>query len=141
MKPRTKEKLYIYYRENKKCFYCKKDLLYKQISIDHFYPLSLGGTHDVFNIVSSCKKCNKIKENNLPENALDTLVNLFKKAVNDDFITGTNLDISNRELKELLLKVYRVKNISGEFIFESSNYRFYIKDNQVYKYYYVNTKM
>ncbi|MFW5891207.1 MAG: HNH endonuclease [bacterium] len=139
MKPRTKEKLYIYYREDKKCFYCNKKLLYKQMSVDHFYPLSSGGTHDIFNIVCSCKKCNELKENRIIENYKVIILELFLKAVEDDFIIGEKLDISNRELKFLLLESERVKNISGQFIFESRDYRFYIKDSKVYKYNYVSS--
>src|SRR6056297_938273 len=133
MKPKNKEKLYIYYREGKRCFYCNKKILYKQMSIDHFYPLSSGGTHDIFNIVCSCKKCNKLKKDKILENHKDIILQLFLKAVEDDFITGKDIDINNRELKILLLSTKRVKNISEEFIFESLDYRFYIKDNKVYK--------
>ena len=139
MKPRNKEKLYIFFREGKRCFYCSKALLYKQMSIDHFYPLSSGGTDDIFNIVCSCKKCNKLKEDKIIENYKEIILNLFLKAVEDDFITGENLDISNKELKSLLLESKRVKNISGEFIFESSSFRFYVKDSKVYKYNYVSS--
>ncbi|MDW7669607.1 MAG: HNH endonuclease [Bacillota bacterium] len=139
MKPRTREKLYIYYREGKKCFYCRKKLLYKQMSIDHFYPLSSGGTHDIFNIVCSCKKCNELKEDKIIENHKEIILELFLKAVEDNFIIGENLDISNKELKSLLLESKRVKNISGEFIFESWDCRFYMKDSKVYKYNYVSS--
>ena len=139
MKPKNKEKLYIYYREGKRCFYCNKKILYKQMSIDHFYPLSSGGTHDIFNIVCSCKKCNKLKKDKILENHKDIILQLFLKAVEDDFITGKDIDINNRELKILLLSTKRVKNISEEFIFESLDYRFYIKDNKVYKYCYVSS--
>ncbi len=139
MKPRTKDKLYIYYREGKKCFYCSKKILYKQMSIDHFYPLSSGGTHDIFNIVCSCKKCNELKEDKIVENYQKIIIELFLKAVEDDFVKGEGLDISNKELKYLLLDTVRVKNISEEFIFESMNYRFYIKDSKVYKYNYVSS--
>ena len=109
------------------------------MSIDHFYPLSYGGTDDIFNIVCSCKKCNKLKEDKVIEDFEDIVLNLFLKAVKDNFIKGDNLDINNRELKNLLLDCKITKNISKEFIFESRNYRFYIKNNKVYKYYYVSS--
>ena len=137
MKPRNKEKLYIYYRENKKCFYCSKNLSFKQMSIDHFYPLSKGGTNDIFNIVCSCKKCNREKENTVLKNSNQIVLELFIKAVKDDMILGSNLDISNRELKEILLDVNGVKIISSKFVFESNNYRFYVKENKIEKYIFV----
>lgn len=137
MKPRNKEKLYIYYRENQKCFYCKKSLSFNQISIDHFYPLSKGGTDDVFNIVCSCKKCNRKKENSVLKKSDEIILELFKKAVNDNMIIGDNLDIDNKYLRQLLSDVNKVKIISNQFIFESREYRFYISNNRVVKYFYV----
>src|SRR6056297_3091575 len=99
MKPRNKEKLYIFFREGQKCYYCNKELLFKQMSIDHFYPLSSGGTDDIFNIVCSCKKCNILKEDKIIDHYQNILINLFLKAVEDNYIKGDNLDISNKELK------------------------------------------
>jgi hypothetical protein len=107
------------------------------MSIDHFYPLSKGGTDDIFNIVCSCKKCNREKENTVLKNSNKVILDLFLKAVKDDMILGNNLDISNRELKDILFDVNKVKIISGKFVFESNNYRFYIKENKVEKYFFV----
>lgn len=50
-------------RYGNKCFYC--DGLF--IHIDHYMPLSRGGTHTLENVRPSCEHCNLTKSNKLPE--------------------------------------------------------------------------
>lgn len=45
------------------CFYCGG--LFEEI--DHYLPLSKGGTHTLDNVRPSCKQCNLTKSNKLPE--------------------------------------------------------------------------
>ncbi len=131
MKPRNKEKIYIYERENRRCFHCGKILKFKQITLDHYLPLSKGGTHDIFNIVACCKKCNKIKGDMVPERYEDVILGLLVQAVTDDMIKTGDLSISNSQLKSEMLKINRIENITDNFIFQSDSMRFYIKDNTV----------
>jgi 5-methylcytosine-specific restriction endonuclease McrA len=46
-----------------KCVYC--DGLFEEI--DHYVPLSKGGSHTLDNVRPSCEHCNLIKSNKLPE--------------------------------------------------------------------------
>lgn len=46
-----------------KCFYCND----KFDEIDHYIPLSKGGSHTLDNIRPSCKPCNLTKSNKLPD--------------------------------------------------------------------------
>lgn len=133
MNLRNKDKLYIYKRDNKKCFYCAKKLLLKQITLDHYLPLSKGGTDDIFNVVISCKKCNKLKNDSIPDQFEETILVLLKRAVKDDMIIGKSLNIDNKKLKEEMLKIERIECITDHFVFQSKDMRFYIKDNFVIK--------
>lgn len=45
-------------RSGGKCVYCRKA---EATSMDHIYPISLGGGHDVYNIVPACRMCNSTK--------------------------------------------------------------------------------
>ena len=45
----------------KHCYWCNKKLNENKIQIDHYMPLSKGGTHTIDNIVISCPKCNLTK--------------------------------------------------------------------------------
>jgi 5-methylcytosine-specific restriction endonuclease McrA len=47
---------------SKPCWYCGN----KSEHIDHFYPLSTGGFHDISNLVPACFNCNVSKGNKNP---------------------------------------------------------------------------
>lgn len=49
-----------------KCFYCGS----KFDQIDHYIPLSRGGSHTLENVRPSCEHCNLTKSNKLPEEFL-----------------------------------------------------------------------
>lgn len=57
------------------CFYCHKDLAAKP-TVDHYIPLSKGGTHYPDNIVLACWPCNASKHDTLPA---DFLLKLNKR--------------------------------------------------------------
>lgn len=133
------DKVYIYKRDKKECFFCKKPLELNQTTLDHYYPRSLKGTIDIFNLVISCKRCNKAKGSKIPENYKEIILELFLRAVEDNKIRGCNLKIPQRELRAELLKVDKFEAITHQFIFQSKEKRFYIKNNSVVKYIYVST--
>lgn len=43
------------------CVYCGARMGETMLSIDHFVPLELGGSHSQDNYVSACRRCNKSK--------------------------------------------------------------------------------
>jgi 5-methylcytosine-specific restriction endonuclease McrA len=45
-------------KEAKNCYWCNISLKGKDTHIDHYTPLSKGGTHEVSNLVTSCSNCN-----------------------------------------------------------------------------------
>lgn len=49
-----------------KCVYCQDDFTH----IDHYIPLSRGGSHTLENVRPSCEQCNLEKSNKLPEEFL-----------------------------------------------------------------------
>lgn len=49
-----------------KCFYCGRELNYN-FHVDHFYPISKGGSNSPSNLVIACAKCNLSKRNMMPE--------------------------------------------------------------------------
>ena len=56
-------------RDNGTCQYCGKSLSHGQATIDHVIPVSRGGKHDWKNVVLSCKECNNVKADRLPDEA------------------------------------------------------------------------
>lgn len=50
----------------KVCHWCDCDCS-KDVVIDHYYPLSKGGKHEISNLVISCRSCNARKSAKTPE--------------------------------------------------------------------------
>jgi hypothetical protein len=57
----------LYYRENCRCFWCKKEFPLKLGTKDHVYPESKGGQDTFENLVFACNPCNTDKADALPE--------------------------------------------------------------------------
>lgn len=53
----------IFKRDNFTCAYCGKSSVKDKIElhIDHIFPKSKGGSNHYYNVITSCKKCNFIK--------------------------------------------------------------------------------
>jgi 5-methylcytosine-specific restriction endonuclease McrA len=56
----------VYTESNKKCFYCGKQLKFKEVEFDHYIPISKGGLHKKDNIRCSCSSCNRFKGAKMP---------------------------------------------------------------------------
>jgi 5-methylcytosine-specific restriction endonuclease McrA len=52
--------------QDQKCFYCATDISLKP-TIDHYVPLSRGGSNWPVNIVAACGRCNSAKHNRMPD--------------------------------------------------------------------------
>jgi HNH endonuclease len=46
---------------NCKCYYCGAEINYGNVEMEHVIPKSRGGSNRMLNIVSACKKCNRLK--------------------------------------------------------------------------------
>jgi hypothetical protein len=55
----SSKKLAILKRDNYTCGYCAKTGV--ELEIDHIKPVSKGGTNDLSNLITACKKCNRDK--------------------------------------------------------------------------------
>jgi len=51
--------------QGRKCFYCSTDISLKP-TIDHYIPMSRGGSNWPVNIVAACKPCNSAKRERMP---------------------------------------------------------------------------
>ena len=91
----------IFNRDNNKCVYCgsKQDL-----HLDHVMPKSIFPWHDIYNLVTACKKCNYEKGKKiLMEPCLSTIM-LYLKTANRIF----SKDVAN-EYRNRLTEYYTVE--------------------------------
>ena len=63
----VKKRTQAYHLQRRVCFYCKFHLELRKARADHWFPLSLGGKNNRFNIVATCDACNRKKANRTPE--------------------------------------------------------------------------
>ncbi|PAB60003.1 HNH endonuclease [Anaeromicrobium sediminis] len=134
------QRRYVYMRDEGICRFCGRKLLFKQVTLDHYLPKSRGGTNDIFNLACSCKKCNKYKRDEIPLDYKDSILELFKRAVIDGYITTSHMKMKKDELIELTDKVHRIEDMNKHIVFQSHTHRIYLKDNMIHKIVRVNTK-
>lgn len=48
------------------CYYCRRKVGFRNLTMDHIIPLSRGGRSTKDNLVPCCKECNIRKKNSLP---------------------------------------------------------------------------
>ena len=59
----------IFKRDKYKCQYCGHTFSRAELNLDHIIPESRGGPKSWPNIVTSCKRCNTLKDNRTPQEA------------------------------------------------------------------------
>ena len=59
----------IYLRDQHRCQYCGHQFPLEQLTYDHVIPVARGGLKNWENIVTCCIRCNRLKGNQLPEEA------------------------------------------------------------------------
>lgn len=77
----------LYKKADGRCVLCGREILLKDISIDHVIPLSMGGADSVENLQCTCAECNRFKANILPSDFTERISTIFfyqmeKKYVN-----------------------------------------------------------
>ena len=82
----------VFYRDNFTCQYCHIKFKAADLTLDHVYPKSLGGSSDWENIVAACAPCNGAKADKLIHNSKFSLskkpieprwLTIFLKKLND----------------------------------------------------------
>lgn len=126
-----KVKNYIYLRDGGHCFHCGKQLKINQVNIDHYYPKSKGGTNDYFNIVLSCKRCNKYKQSSIPKDTKEINIKLFRKAYKDGKISIAIQNVNHKDICDVVEKVYDIHYVSEITEFISDNHILKVKKNKI----------
>lgn len=140
MKPKKSLKSYIYERDGRRCHFCDKRLRFHQASLDHYLPRSKGGTSDIFNLVLSCKKCNKLKKSSIPDDFEQVMIELFKTGVRDGMIRISSAQFPGDEIRSMVENVDRVEAINPHVVFQGANYRLYVRENRIVKVVYLGTQ-
>lgn len=73
-----KERLDIYVRDKGRCGICGKFVSPEEYTVDHIIPLSRGGTYEYGNLQCTCRRCNLMKADALPEDFIDIVAKVMK---------------------------------------------------------------
>ncbi len=128
-----KEKKYLYIRDNGMCRYCGKKLKYHQGTIDHYVPRSKGGPDDYYNLLLSCRYCNRIKKSMIPNNYKSILTKQFIKAIKDGMIVSGVQNRKNEEIEKIAKKMNRLEKLGDSTVFQSDCHRIVVKNNVILK--------
>ena len=90
----------VYKRTEGHCALCGKFVDYDDYTIDHIVPLSKGGTNDIDNLQCTCKTCNNIKTDILPDEFMEKLIQIVSYNMNRKY-----KNVIKKQLLKSLLKV------------------------------------
>lgn len=124
------DKPYIYRREKGRCYHCQKPLVISKTTLDHYLPRSKGGTYDVFNLVSSCKRCNHYKESHVPLDVDNVHLRLFKQAVIDKKIVAPRF-ATYSQLCLMVEEADRVVHLGVYTYFETPQWQITVSGNRI----------
>ena len=71
----------VFKRDKFKCQYCGEEAPNVILEVDHIVPVSKGGTNDIFNLVTSCRDCNRGKSDKKLDD--DTVVKKQKRQLDE----------------------------------------------------------
>lgn len=71
------ERSAVYTKTEGHCAICGKFVPYTEFTVDHIVPLAKGGNNDLSNLQCACGVCNRIKQDILPEELMEKLVEIM----------------------------------------------------------------
>lgn len=71
------ERSAVYTKTEGHCAICGKFVPYTEFTVDHIVPLAKGGSNDLSNLQCTCGVCNRIKQDILPEELMEKLVEIM----------------------------------------------------------------
>ena len=69
----------IHQKYSGKCAYCGRDIVIKEMQVDHIRPKCVGGTNEDSNLHPSCRKCNHYKRSQTIEQFRISMRDLHKR--------------------------------------------------------------
>lgn len=69
----------VFEKFNGRCAYCGNEITVNNMTVDHIYPKSLGGSLSMFNCNPSCTRCNTLKANGTVEELREKILNSIQE--------------------------------------------------------------
>jgi len=109
----------VFKRDSFKCHYCGRQAPDVILEVDHIIPVAEGGTNDIFNLVTSCRDCNRGKSKKLLSD--DSTIRIQRQRLEDLQVEKEQAMMMVEWRKELSSQMdERVEDING-MVFEKTN--------------------
>ena len=104
----------IYNKNKGRCAICGKFVPYDLFTVDHIIPLAKGGTNDLENLQCTCKTCNLIKQDILPQDLMEKLTQILLYQMKVCYNDSTWRKINQLHKKKQKYKIMKViKSVVG----------------------------
>lgn len=108
---KTTERTFIYNKNKGKCAICGRFVPFDEFTVDHIIPLSKGGTNELKNLQCTCKLCNLIKQDILPEDLMDKLTEIVLYQMKRNYNSSLRKKINNLHKQRQKSKVSQIIKI------------------------------
>lgn len=108
---KTTERTIIYNKNKGRCAICGRFVPFDEFTIDHIIPLSKGGTNELKNLQCTCKVCNLIKQDILPEDLMDKLTEIILYQMKRNYNGSLRKKINNLHKQRQRNKVSQIIKI------------------------------
>lgn len=102
------ERTAIYNKNKGRCAICGKFVPYDDFTVDHIIPLAKGGTNESNNLQCTCRICNSIKQDILPEDLMNKLIGIVlyqMKLSYDDYFWKRIKHLRKQNQKKKVVKI------------------------------------
>jgi hypothetical protein len=102
----------IFQRDSFSCIYCGKSPIEHpglELVVDHIIPISQGGNESIYNLITSCVRCNMVKGASLLEDSV------YDRIINRNLIRNGFMSEPMRKFTERVFKGLRKKD-TNEYI-------------------------
>lgn len=127
------DRKYLYEREGHQCYHCGKQLKPNQVSVDHYLPKCAGGSNDLYNLVCSCKRCNRYKKSAIPDDWKAVHIRLFQRLIADRKIGIVGGKVEWDKMAKEASTIRNIEQMGSYTIFLGEHKRFYVKQGKIWK--------
>ncbi len=95
----------VYEKADGYCQLCGRKILYEEMTLDHIVPLAMCGDDVESNLQCTCRSCNELKRNIMPEEFTAKVRDIFTYQMTKKFGDSIKWKITNRLIQSLLGKI------------------------------------